>query len=105
MMKKLSDRIREARKKLNLSQEYVAKYLGVGRSAVVDIESGKRKVSADELGKLSELFLIPVDELLNGRTASSPSQVFARSFEALDESDQTEILNLIEFKMAMKGRV
>ena len=83
----------------------MAKFLGVNRTAVVEIESGKRKVSAEELGKFSELFQIPVDELLNGRSAEMPVQMFARRFGALDEADQQEILNLIEFKRMMKERV
>jgi transcriptional regulator with XRE-family HTH domain len=102
-MKKLCHRIRDNRNKLHLSQEYVAKYLGVGRCAVVEIESGKRKVTADELRKLSELFQISADELLNGNSAVS-SQVFTMNYEALDESDQEEIMNLIEFKIAMKNK-
>lgn len=103
-MKTLSERIREARTQLHLSQDYVASYLGIRRSAIAEIEANKRKVSAEELGKLGELFLIPADELLHGTRTSQPAQVFARSFEALDETDRQEILNLIEFKRAMKEK-
>ena len=60
-MRALYERIKEARTELHLSQDYVAKFLGVNRTAIVEIESGKRKVSADELGKFSELFQIPAD--------------------------------------------
>ena len=49
-MRALYERIKEARTELHLSQDYVAKFLGVNRTAIVEIESGKRKVSADELG-------------------------------------------------------
>ena len=104
-MRALYERIKEARTELHLSQDYVAKLLGVNRTAIVEIESGKRKVSADELGKLSELFQIPADELLNGRSTEMPVQMFARRFGALDEADQQEILNLIEFKRMMKERM
>lgn len=104
-MRALYERIKEARTELHLSQDYVAKFLGVNRTAIVEIESGKRKVSADELGKFSELFQIPADELLNGRSTEMPVQVFARRFGALDEADQQEILNLIEFKRMMKERM
>ena len=103
-MRALYERIKEARTELHLSQDYVAKFLGVNRTAIVEIESGKRKVSADELGKFSELFQIPADELLNGRSTEMPVQMFARRFGALDEADQQEILNLIEFKRMMKER-
>lgn len=104
-MRALYQRIKEARTELHLSQDYVAKFLGVNRTAIVEIESGKRKVSADELGKFSELFQIPADELLNGRSTEMPVQMFARRFGALDEADQQEILNLIEFKRMMKERM
>ena len=104
-MRALYERIKEARTELHLSQDYVAKFLGVNRTAIVEIESGKRKVSADELGKFSELFQIPADERLNGRSTEMPVQMFARRFGALDEADQQEILNLIEFKRMMKERM
>lgn len=104
-MRALYERIKEARTELHLSQDYVAKFLGVNRTAIVEIESGKRKISADELGKFSELFQIPADELLNGRSTEMPVQMFARRFGALDEADQQEILNLIEFKRMMKERM
>lgn len=103
-MTKLYERVRQARTELHLSQDYVARYLGIGRSAVAEMESNKRKISAEELGKLSDLFLIPADELLHGKKIDMPTQVFARSFESLGESDQQEILNLMKFKQAMKER-
>ena len=102
---KLHERIKKLRTNLHLSQEYVAKILGVNRNAIVEIEAGKRKVSAEELGKLAELFKVSTDELLNGRQVEMPTMMFARKFEELDEADQKEILNLIEFKRMMKGRM
>jgi len=48
-MNTLYERLKEARKNLHLSQEYVSKIIGVTRTAIVEIESGKRKISTDEL--------------------------------------------------------
>ena len=101
----LYERIKKARTELHLSQDYVAKFLEVNRTAIVEIESGKRKVSAEELGKFSKLFQISVDELLNGKSTEMPAQMFARKFGTLDAADQQEILNLIEFKRMMKERM
>ncbi len=101
-MATLSERIKKARIKLRLSQEYVANYIGINRTAMVDVESGKRKVSAEELGKLSELFHISADELLNGRSTQKLSKRLARGFALLDKSEQKEILDLIEFKGKLK---
>lgn len=104
-MKTINERLRDARKNLHLSQEYVSKVIGVNRTAIVEIEAGNRKVSVDELAKFSELYQISVDELMNGRVTEMPIQMFARSFGELDEADQREILNLIEFKKRMKERI
>jgi len=104
-MGELYERIKKARTELHLSQDYVAKFLEVNRTAIVEIESGRRKVSAEELGKFSKLFQISVDELLNGKSTEMPEHIFARKFGALDEADQKEILNLIEFKRMMKERM
>ncbi|MCL2708268.1 MAG: helix-turn-helix domain-containing protein [Defluviitaleaceae bacterium] len=100
----LGRRLQKARTGFGLSQEHVAKRLGVSRSAVSQIERGKRKVSCNELEALSMLFGIPTDELLKGQQTDLPSQTFAKAFEELDEADQNEILNLIEFKRTMKVR-
>lgn len=101
---KLHERLKKARAELHLSQDYVAKVVGVNRTAIVEIESGSRSVKSEELKKFSELFQISADELLNGRNTAMPNAVFARSFESLDENDQKEILNLIEFKKMLKER-
>lgn len=103
-MSKLYERIKSARTNLHLSQESVARYIKLNRTAIVEIEAGKRKVSAEELGKFSELFCVPVDELLNGKKTEKPEMAFARKLGTLDESDQQEILNLIEFKRMIKEK-
>lgn len=92
------DRLRKCREDLSLTQDYVAKYLGVPRTAVVQMESGNRKVSGDELIKLSCLFGVSVDYILGTQQQSDAATMFARSFDNLPEEDKQEIINLIEFK-------
>lgn len=103
-MMSINDRVKSLRTQLHLSQDYVAKYLGVSRSTFTQIENGNRKILAEELSKLSVLFGISVDALLNENELSQPATVFASSFERLDESDQAEIMNLIRFKEQMKAQ-
>ncbi len=97
-MKGVYERIKEYRLQFNLTQEYVANYLGINRATVTQIENGNRKVSTDELSKLCDLFGVSADSLLYGEEISKPATVFARSFERLNERDQAEIMNLIRFK-------
>lgn len=103
-MKGLNEKIKKLRTQLNLSQEYVANYLGVSRTTFTQMENGNRKVMADEIAKLSILFGVSADYLLNDSNISQPAVMFARSFENLDETDQAEIMNLIHFKEQIKAQ-
>ena len=103
-MANIYERIKELRNKLHLSQDYVAKCLGLNRSTYTQMENGKRKVLADEVAQLSVLFGVSADSLLNDTEISQPTTMFARSFEKLDENDQAEIMNLIRFKEQVKAQ-
>ncbi len=63
--KKLSKKIKTVREKFGLSQESLAGQLGVGRVAISQIENGERKISAEEIVKLSRIFNMPTDVLLD----------------------------------------
>ena len=80
-MASINERIKEFRNQLHLSQDYVAKYLKVSRSTYTQMENGKRKVLANEVMLLSNLFGVSTDSLLNGSELSQPATLFARSFE------------------------
>ena len=98
------ERIKQLRTQLHLSQDYVARYLGIKRSTYTQMENGKRKVLADEVAKLSVLFGVSADSLLNDDEVSQPATVFARSFDRLDERDQEEIMNLIRIKEQIRSQ-
>lgn len=101
-MKCVWERIKDLRQAQNLSQEYVAKYLEMSRATYTQMENGNRKVTADDLAKLSDLFKVSADSILKGDNIELPATMFARSFENLSETDQAEIMNLIRFKEQMK---
>ena len=98
----INERSKNFRNRLHLSQEYVANFLGINRATYTQMENGKRKITAEDISRLSELFGVTADALLNENKISQPSTVFARSFEKLDENDQAEIMNLIKFKEQIK---
>ena len=60
-------RLREARRTSGMTQEDVARYLGLPQSVVSRMEAGQRKVSAVELRDLSALFEVPMDRLVPPR--------------------------------------
>ncbi len=61
-------KIKEFRVEKGLSQEQVARAIGVSRPTYTAIEAGKQKLSLEEAQKLAKLFGIGVDELLSGST-------------------------------------
>jgi len=61
---RLGKSIKKLRGELGISQQRLADLLGVSRPTISQIESGERKVSADDLIKLSNIFNISVEHLL-----------------------------------------
>lgn len=97
------ERLKETRKYLGLSQEFVARHMSLSRPTISAIESGQRKVSAEELAKFSELYGVSTDELLHGKKNDNvEAQMFARAFAELSDIDKKEIMNLIDFKRRFK---
>ena len=56
--------IREIRKKLGLSQEYIAQKLGITQASYSCKEAGKRKFSIEELKILKRVLNVTYEELL-----------------------------------------
>jgi transcriptional regulator with XRE-family HTH domain len=96
------ERLKQARKYLNLSQEYVATQMGLQRTAITAIELGQRSVTTEELKKFSELYGLSLDELVYGEDQNSEVKVLTRRYSELSEDDKREILNLVEFKLRLK---
>ncbi|MBM3284289.1 MAG: DUF4065 domain-containing protein [Candidatus Aminicenantes bacterium] len=61
----LGQRIKQIRQSLGLSQQSLAEKLGLSRPSISLIENGERKVCAEELGKLAEIFNLSADALLD----------------------------------------
>jgi len=62
---KLAQKIKKLRIEFGLSQERLAGMLKIARPIISQIESGARKISVEEIIKLSEIFNIPVQHLLD----------------------------------------
>src|SRR3989338_10293647 len=55
------------RKRLNLTQEELARRLGISRPTLVSVEKGVRDITATELVRLAQEFGISVDSLLSAK--------------------------------------
>jgi transcriptional regulator with XRE-family HTH domain len=102
MKNSINDRLKRARKYLNLSQEYVAAQMGMNRTAITAIELEQRSVSTEELRKFSELYGLSLDELVYGEDQDAEVKVLTRRYTELSEDDRREIQNLVDFKIKLK---
>ncbi|MCK4522913.1 helix-turn-helix transcriptional regulator, partial [Candidatus Aerophobetes bacterium] len=62
---KLAQRVKELRQRFGINQQRLAELLQVSRPTISQIENRERRISADELIKLSETFNLSVESLLD----------------------------------------
>lgn len=100
LRKAIGGRIRQARLQAGLSQGQVAKMLGLHRPSVSEMEAGNRRVAADELGRLAEMFDVSV-AFLTGDAAETVAsddpriQMAARELQKLGPEALDRLLTLI----------
>lgn len=102
--RRLGERLREARKYLGLNQEEVAELLKIPRTALVDIESGQRRVEAIELTRLAKLYRQPIGYFAgeDAATAALPASVMflAKQASELSDQDKAEVSRFVEYLRA-----
>jgi transcriptional regulator with XRE-family HTH domain len=98
---KLAERLREAREYLALSQDEVARAIGISRAAISLIESGQRRVEALELKKLASVYQRSVGSLTGEDNSHTdlPADVqhLARAAKGLSSRDREELVRFAEF--------
>lgn len=99
---KLAERLKAAREYLGFSQDQVAQFLGIARSALSNIETGQRRVEAVELSRLATLYKKPVTYFTSGGELTEdalPSDVahLARKVSALSKKDRDELSRFADF--------
>ena len=93
----LGRRIREHRELLGLTQEEVARDLGIPRSAVSEIEGGKRELSALEFFELARLFGVAVEDLAGEGQSSQRGESLMFRAEGLDAGARAALNRFLEW--------
>lgn len=106
--KLLGAHLREAREYLGFSQDEVATFMGISRSALSLIETGQRKVDALELKKLAGLYKRPVGHF-TGEVAEEVSfgtdvKHLARKVAELSSDDREELSRFADFLRTRKKK-
>jgi transcriptional regulator with XRE-family HTH domain len=96
----IAERLKEARKLAGLSQGHVAKMLGLHRPSMTEIEAGNRRVSAEELLRLAEIYDVNVAWLLGEAPETFDAQdprleLAAREMTKLKPEDLDRLLRLL----------
>ncbi len=97
----LGAKLKEAREYIGFKQDQVASHLEVPRTAISEMEKGKRNVSALELKKLAQLYQRPV-QYFTGDGVAIPADVafLARTASSLSNTDRKELQRFAEFLQA-----
>ena len=99
MSAELGERLRMAREQAGLSQGQVARLMDKHRPTITEIEAGRRKVSADELGEFARLYDVSLD-WLTGKPVDAADdarvKLAARELARLDDADLTRVLKLLQ---------
>lgn len=97
---KIAERLKEARAQAGLSQENAAKILGIQRPAISEIESGRRKVSAEEIIQFSKLYKVNTSWLLlkdeTEIEMDEQLKVAARELSKMSEADRKKLLDILK---------
>jgi len=98
---KMASRLKQARSLSGLSQAQAALKLGLQRPAISELESAKRKVSAEEILLFAQLYKVDPTWLLMGESEIDPSleqdmQYAARELSKLSRNDMDKVLHVIK---------
>ncbi|WP_099185439.1 helix-turn-helix domain-containing protein [Sphingobium fuliginis] len=96
----LPARLRAAREAAGLSQGQVAKLMNMHRPTISEMEAGNRRITADELAKLADLYDTKLTWLLGdaperAATDDPKLQLAARELSKLKPDDLDRLLKLI----------
>lgn len=95
----LAERLRMAREMAGLSQGQVANALGLHRPSVSEMEAGRRRISAEELAKLADLYVVDLSWLAGGEALPAEHQnrveLAARELSKLRDEDLDRVLKML----------
>lgn len=100
LQKRVGKRIKKMREGAGMTQQILSMKLGVGRATLSQIENGERKITASELVKLSKIFDVSTDVLLE--ISKGPEVILREKIKKVKLSPQMRInvpqKNLEKFK-------
>jgi len=105
---RVAARLRLARESAGLTQGQVARMMHMHRPTVSEIEAGRRRVSAEELAQLADLYGVSASWLTSEResepgAADDRILLAARQLSKLKQADLDRLMNLIRMLRQPEG--
>lgn len=100
LKKCIASRLKNARESAGLSQNQVANLLNLNRPAISEIEAGRRKVSAEELIKFSDIYKVALSwlackEAQKGERIEDKLQLAAREISDIKVEDLDKVIKIL----------
>lgn len=86
--------LKELRQKNNISQEFLAKKIGVSRPTYVQIENGMRKMLVEEAQNLAKFFGLSLDDFLAEKESSAPIVELEKSIKKVKTKEQKQEMRI-----------
>ena len=97
----LGQRLKEAREYRGLPLDHVAQHIGVSHATLSLMESGKRNVSAVELGQLAKLYKTTAESLAGyGSSDDESINTLAQATSTLSDKDREEVIRFAKYLRA-----
>ena len=101
----IAERLKAARSNAGLSQGQVAALLKLQRPAISEIESGRRRVSAEEIRQFADIYGVTSGWLVDGsESAVDPTlELAARNLGKLKTEDLNNVIDFLKTLNDKKG--
>jgi transcriptional regulator with XRE-family HTH domain len=90
----MGERIRECRKRKNMSQSELAEEIGVSDNTISNMDTGNNKVKLENIEKVANFFKVSLDYLVKGVGQAPSDDDFHNRYNKLSQTDK---MKMIEF--------
>lgn len=95
-LRKLGERLQQARKKSGMTQADAAKVIDAARTTIVAIEKGERRLKPNELIKLARAYGQAVSDFVRSSPTAEPFEVQFRAAYQRNEQEEAQITPVIQ---------
>lgn len=98
-------RLRQARERVGISQEELARLMGKDQTAISEYERGKRKVTITDLPTLANILKVSIGYFFEGElTADDYDRALLREFHHLPDDTKLDAIEVVRLLRKISNR-